>query len=99
MSTGQRKHAFVLLVLSFWLLPAPEEILPNRSPAWAGSDGTKARPPEPIPAPKPAPTVGAKATHSSESHYRFGVAALVLPNVRGNKEKALQRIETHTRRA
>ena len=37
--------------------------------------------------------------HPAERHARVGVAALVLPNVRWNKEQALQRIEDYVRRA
>jgi predicted amidohydrolase len=51
------------------------------------------------PAPAHAQAAETQATHRSERHHRFGVAALVLPNVRGDREKALQRIEIHTRRA
>ena len=37
--------------------------------------------------------------HRADRDERVGVAALVLPNVRGDREKALQRVETHARRA
>ena len=38
------------------------------------------------------PTVATPA-HPAERHSRVGVAALVLPNIRGNKAQALARIE------
>ena len=38
-------------------------------------------------------------THPSERNARVGVAALVLPNIRWNKEQALKRIESYVRRA
>lgn len=41
----------------------------------------------------------ANAPHRSEQGERFGVAALVLPNVRWDKERAAERIEAYTRRA
>jgi len=37
--------------------------------------------------------------HASEANQRVGVAALVLPNVRGDRERALERIEFYVRRA
>jgi predicted amidohydrolase len=37
--------------------------------------------------------------HRADQDQRVGVAALVLPNVRGDREKALQRVEAHARRA
>ncbi len=37
--------------------------------------------------------------HPAERHERVGVAALVLPNIRGNKGQALARIEAYVRRA
>ena len=47
-----------------------------------------------------APTIlSEKPTHAGERNPRVGVAALVLPNVRGNKPEALRRIETYVRRA
>ena len=44
------------------------------------------------------PTVATPA-HPAERHSRVGVAALVLPNIRGNKAQALARIEAYVRRA
>jgi len=44
------------------------------------------------------PTVAIPA-HPAERHSRVGVAALVLPNIRGNKAQALARIEPYVRRA
>ena len=39
------------------------------------------------------------ADHRADDHPTVVVASLVLPNVRGNKEKALQRVIEYTRRA
>lgn len=41
----------------------------------------------------------ARPAHPAERHERVGVAALVLPNIRGNKDQALARIESYVRRA
>jgi predicted amidohydrolase len=46
-----------------------------------------------------ASTAGVPATHRGEQNDRVGVAALVLPNVRGNKSLAVERIENYVRRA
>ena len=46
-----------------------------------------------------ADTDAAAPVHPAERHDRVGVAALVLPNVRGNKLQALARIEAYVRRA
>jgi predicted amidohydrolase len=37
--------------------------------------------------------------HRPDQNRRIGVPALVLPNVRGDREKALRRVEVYTRRA
>jgi len=44
-------------------------------------------------------TSQAPATHRGEQNDRVGVAALVLPNVRGNASLALERIENYVRKA
>ncbi len=41
----------------------------------------------------------AHRTHPADSSPRVGVAALVLPNVRWNRQQAVERIESYTRRA
>ena len=51
------------------------------------------------PATSNAPTATVEPLHPAERHDRVGVAALVLPNVRGNKAQALARIESYVRRA
>jgi predicted amidohydrolase len=48
---------------------------------------------------RPAPLPDKKPTHRAEVNPRVSVAALVLPNVRGDREKAVQRVEDYTRRA
>ena len=78
--------AFALSVGLIHLAPAADEENDRRRPA---------RPPDQ----KAVAPVGVKATHRADQDERVGVAALVLPNVRGDREKALQRVETHTRRA
>lgn len=62
-------------------------------------DGSAARQPGHASGDSSDPKSTIPALHLAEQHQRFGVAALVLPNVRGDKEKALQRIERHARRA
>jgi predicted amidohydrolase len=49
--------------------------------------------------PKTAIPVGARAAHRADKTQRVGVATLVLPNVRGDREKAVERVEAYTRRA
>ena len=51
------------------------------------------------PAASPAAVAPAGPVHPAERHERVGVAALVLPNIRGNKAQALARIEAYVRRA
>src|SRR5262249_54818599 len=83
------KHWALGLALSYCLIhlmPAAGEEKDRRGPAQ--STGQKAGAP-----------VGVKATHRAETDRRVGVAALVLPNVRGDREKAVQRVETQARRA
>jgi predicted amidohydrolase len=91
----QRKHGLVLVVLSFGLIFSVEETLSHQSLMWAA--GEKSSGGSAVSA--PSPPGAAKPTHAAERHRRIGVAALVLPNVRGDREKALQRVEMHTRRA
>ena len=44
-------------------------------------------------------TADPSPAHRADDHPTVVVASLVLPNVRGNKEKALQRVIEYTRRA
>src|SRR5262245_44675313 len=85
------RQVFALVLALLWLVVSLNETRLARSSAWADGDAPHDRANE-------QPT-GAKATHRAEKHQRVGVAALVLPNVRGDKEKALQRVEHYTRRA
>src|SRR5262245_30711634 len=68
--------------------------------SWAPANGqSRARRSEQPPTQRdPAPATG-NTMHRAEQDQRVGVAALVLPNVRGDWEKALRRVESYTRRA
>jgi predicted amidohydrolase len=83
------KHWCLALALSVCMI--------NRAPA-ADEQNDRRQPPQPADQKSGAP-VGVKAAHRADQDQRVGVAALVLPNVRGDREKALQRVETHVRRA
>src|SRR5215212_1843301 len=83
------KHRRLALALTFcWIHMAP-----------AADEGNDRRRPAPPPGQNAGAPVGVKATHRGDTDQRVGVAALVLPNVRGDREKAVRRVEAHARRA
>jgi predicted amidohydrolase len=85
----QGKPWGLALALSFGLI--------HRASA-ADEDNDRRRPAQP-PGQAAGGPVGVKARHRADRDQRVGVAALVLPNVRGDREKALGRVEAHARRA
>ena len=90
------KRHWVLLTGTILLgitLGISEQRRPAVAQETAGASTSQKFASAPDPQPKPA------VTHRAESGSRFGVAALVLPNVRGDKKKAVERIEAYVRRA
>jgi predicted amidohydrolase len=93
----QIKHCCLAFALSWCLAFALSICVIHLAPA-ADEENDRRRPAQP-PDQKAGAPVGVKAMHRAERDKRVGVAALVLPNVRGDREKALRRVETHARRA
>src|SRR4051812_48764064 len=83
------KHRRLALALSFCLIHM----------ATAADEGNNRRRPAQPPGQDAGTPVGVKAMHQGDRDQRVGVAALVLPNVRGDRERAVRRVEAHARRA